>query len=174
MHRALAADPYHPCVAHSVIREAVESDLWTVQHLNSSSFVNDAVHDSRLDDSWPYSRVGADYFRTRIRDVDGVCLLAEREGAPVGYVTGGLCASETYRRVQRRAELETMYVINSARRAGVGSALFENFRAWATANGCDELLVSAYSGNQRAIAFYKAQGFQPYSHSLVMPVGTSS
>ena len=57
------------------------------------------------------------------------------------------------------AELVSMWVAPTHRRAGVGRALVEAVRAWAGTRGVGTLLLLVTSTNETAIAFYERLGF---------------
>jgi aminoglycoside 6'-N-acetyltransferase I len=57
------------------------------------------------------------------------------------------------------AFLEGLYVIESARRRGVGRGLIDAVEAWARSRGCAELASDAAIGNQPSHALHEAVGF---------------
>jgi GNAT superfamily N-acetyltransferase len=61
-----------------------------------------------------------------------------------------------------------MFVVDSARRRHIGTALIDEFRHWSLERGANEIYVSAAFDNQRAMAFYQSNGFASYSHDLIM------
>jgi GNAT superfamily N-acetyltransferase len=56
-------------------------------------------------------------------------------------------------------ELKRIYVLHRFHGDGVGLALLEAAVATATAGGARRMLLGAYGGNHRAIAFYRRNGF---------------
>lgn len=157
------------------IRLAREDELEAVQRLNSGAFENDKPHDPYLVMNWPFDpATGGGYFKQRIAGDGGVCLVAVAEDQSiVGYVCGGMHQIESYRSGMR-SELENMFVDENFRRSGVGTALIEHFVEWSRQQGADEVYVSAYFDNQRAISFYKSAGFESYSHDLLLDLRTKS
>jgi ribosomal protein S18 acetylase RimI-like enzyme len=148
------------------VRRARRDELEVVQRLNQGSFVNDRAHDPYLDMAWPLDPdTGGAYFLRRIEG-DGICLVAEQDAVIVGYLAGSMTPIESYRH-GRRAELENMYVAATVRRRGVGAALVAEFERWGRTQGADEVFVSAYAGNERALDFYRACGFAPYAQELL-------
>jgi GNAT superfamily N-acetyltransferase len=122
-----------------------------------------ARHDPRMDADWP-RRHGAEYYGP-LRDQGDLCLLARVDGVPAGHLVGRLRTSDI-RPGARIAALESMQVFEPFRRAGVGSALVAEFFAWADRSDVTEFRVTAFTANERAIAFYRAHGFEPFESTL--------
>jgi GNAT superfamily N-acetyltransferase len=161
-------DPVDPASFDIIVRIAKSDDLLIVEQLNSKSFSNDADHDPYLVMDWPYDQTtGGRYFEERIGGRDSVCFVAEINNQIVGYLAGALCPNESYRRGSR-SELENMFVEEDWRRHRVGTALVDAFIDWSRAHGADEIYVSAYFDNQRAVSFYQDRGFRSYAHDLLL------
>ncbi len=77
----------------------------------------------------------------------GFALLGEAEPAPA-------CVSG-----QRPIQLERIYVARDAWRTGAGTALLTACLAEARLRGADTLWLTAWSENERALAFYRRHGF---------------
>lgn len=57
------------------------------------------------------------------------------------------------------AKLDKLYFLQNYHRQGFGSELLKHCEAVARENHCDKLLLHAYHGNPKALAFYRALGF---------------
>ena len=103
----------------------------------------------------------------------GFAVLAERDGALVGYALVAIKSSEetelddTWRAGARVAEIETMSVLPSARRQGIGGALLDRIDAELEAAGVRDVLVAAMAPNAGAIRLYERRGFRPSMLQLV-------
>ena len=150
------------------VRVAQPDELEIIQRLNAGAFENDVEHDPYLVMDWPYNPdSGAAYFRSRLEG-KGVCFVCEADdGEIAGYLAGALRPIESYRRGVR-SELENMFVLPTFRRKGVGTALIQAFVEWSKEQRADEVYVSAYFDNERAVAFYQDNGFSSYSHDLLL------
>jgi GNAT superfamily N-acetyltransferase len=155
------------------VRVARPEELQIIQELNSGAFENDAEHDPHLVMNWPHDpSTGGAYFKNRL-DGDGIIFVAEDANGVVGYLAGAMHSNESYRRGSR-SELENMFVRPNARRSGIGSALMDAFVDWSRDHGADEVYVSAYFDNTRAVEFYKHSGFRSYSHDLLLDLRAES
>lgn len=93
----------------------------------------------------------------------------DEAGAVVGYAVVTDLGPETTFRRDRVGCLESIVVLPSARRSGVGSALMQAAREGAAARGIPELTLTVFSANASALAFYARHGFAPYLQVLTAP-----
>jgi ribosomal protein S18 acetylase RimI-like enzyme len=82
------------------------------------------------------------------------------DGALIGFMEiafGRPCPVE----IERPAsELARLYIQAPFQRQGVGKAMVENAEGLATRAGSRTLWIAAWVGNDRALAFYRAMGYQ--------------
>lgn len=145
------------------IRAATISDLEKIQSMNQLLFEKeDKEFDYHLNMDWTSSKDAVDYYKKRLSG-DGCAFVIEIDGSIIGYVLGGLCKFESYRTVEKVAELENMFVYEEYRRQGVGKKLYDAFLAWAKEQKVNMLRVQATSQNKAAINFYRKCGFKDYT-----------
>ncbi len=147
------------------IRRAGLEDVPSLVTLSDGLFQEDAgQRDPFMNLDWP-AQEGTGYFHQRMRDERCLGLLALVEGEAVGYLLGYLKPASTLRPVPM-AELESMYVRPAHRSQGIGQQLVDRFLAWAREQGAKRVSVTAYAANERALAFYRRNGFVPKSVTL--------
>jgi len=150
------------------IRPAAPADAVVVARLNAGLFAEDSArHDPAVDQGWP-AREGARYFAELLGSDRAAGWLALHGDTPIGYAVGRLGGPHPLRPVTR-ADLESIFVVEDRRGDGVGAALVAEFARWAAGRGAAELTVTAYTGNERALAFYARHGFAPRSVLLSRP-----
>ena len=116
-------------------------------------------------ESWEYRR---SQYREWIGRDEYTLLLAERDGEPIGYAVvsiGGGAA--TWDLGDRTAEIETLSVLPSERRSGVGRALTDAAAEVAAEAGVSTLLVGVAHSNEGALRFYEREGFDSFYVDLV-------
>jgi GNAT superfamily N-acetyltransferase len=151
------------------IRSATPADAVVVARLNAGLFAEDSArHDPAMDQGWP-AREGARYFAELLGGDRAAGWLALDADTPIGYAAGRLAGPADVRPVVR-ADLESIFVVADRRGDGVGAALVAEFARWARSRGADELSVTAYAANERAVAFYARHGFAPRSVVLARPI----
>jgi GNAT superfamily N-acetyltransferase len=98
-------------------------------------------------------------------DVDGLLgahsarvFLAERDGVPVGYISGHL-EVDMRRVLTRRGVIEDWYIDESARRAGVGSLLMEQLLDWFRSENCEMAESGTWAFNPGARKAHAKAGF---------------
>lgn len=97
----------------------------------------------------------ADHF-VDVLAAGGMAWLAEAHGAPVGYAL--LTAPELEAARDGDIELKKIYLLSRFHGGGAARALFD--AALAAAQGHQRLLLGVKDDNNRAIAFYRKQGFE--------------
>ncbi|MFD3521115.1 GNAT family N-acetyltransferase [Streptomyces sp. NPDC058653] len=112
--------------------------------------------------------------RARLADGDGrvVNLVAERDGAVVGWVCFGPCRDEDV--PAGALELYALYVRPEHVSTGVGRALLETCLDHAAADGRSPLLLWVLKENRRARRFYEKAGFTPDGAEEPFEVGGAS
>jgi ribosomal protein S18 acetylase RimI-like enzyme len=63
-------------------------------------------------------------------------------------------------------ELKRIYVLSRFHGSGVGPGLLREVTERARQRQARRLLLGVYAGNERAIAFYKKNGFEPVANRL--------
>jgi ribosomal protein S18 acetylase RimI-like enzyme len=149
-----------PSEAVITIRRAKLADLAILQQLGTELMQSDRRFDPLFKEDWYFSEPGKKYFLKKIRGRNHVCLVAEVEGQIVGYVTGSVNTTETWRPV-KRSELGNMYVREAYRRHGVGHHLFADFKKWSQRKGVSKMMVYVTHANTDATGFYDKVDFTP-------------
>lgn len=97
-------------------------------------------------------------FERRLRDADVELLLVTSGGYTVGFVDIAFATRCPVPDV-RGAEVFRLYVQRPFQRRGLGLCLISKAEASARARGLDTLWLTAWAGNQAALAFYASLGF---------------
>jgi GNAT superfamily N-acetyltransferase len=119
----------------------------------------------------PNRRLDRDFAAEHWADVQaqaaarGAIFVAENDGVPVGWAIvleepGDLFVAEHERRYGFVAEL---FVEESARGQGHGRALINACEDWTRMRGMVVLLIGVLTGNDKAAAVYRRDGFAPYN-----------
>jgi ribosomal protein S18 acetylase RimI-like enzyme len=97
----------------------------------------------------------------QITTPDAQSFIAEEGGKIVGYIWVRMHRTPPIHLMVPRqfAEIDTLVVAETHRRAGVGRALVTRAQDWAIEQGADEIRLVVYEFNQDAIRFYERLGF---------------
>jgi ribosomal protein S18 acetylase RimI-like enzyme len=110
----------------------------------------------------------ADVDRTiaEIADEDGMIVIAELDGQPVGYAGVVLQDAEDEFELKdewrRRGFITDMYVAATGRRRGIGLALLVECERYVAKAGIDWLQICVSPDNAPALALYRKAGFSDY------------
>lgn len=94
--------------------------------------------------------------RAAMTDEDGVVLLADDGGGPVGFCTAYLEFDSV--RFGRRCWVEDMAVDPERRSEGIGKALLDAAKAWARERGATHLELDSGEARVDAHRFYEREG----------------
>jgi len=143
------------------IRTATTDDFKIIAGLNKRLFIEEAKngHDDILDQDWPDSSEGTDYYLKVLYDPEYIVFIAQNENQEsLGYLIGTGKSKYSYR-IQKVGELENMYIVPKVRNQGLGSELIGHYKKWLKEQGIQRVYVSAYAKNEKAIKFYENNGF---------------
>lgn len=147
------------------IRFVRPTEVSTLQDLNQEVFTDNAKYDPDIILDWAYSEVGRKYFEDLVQDPASICFVAETEnGELVGYIAASP-KSFSYRK-SKYIEVDNMGVLPEYRSQGVGKMLMEFCLAEAKNRGYQRAFVDCYFKNEKALAFYKKNGYHEMATSL--------
>jgi len=139
------------------IRQAKSGDWELLQQLNNEVFQNDKDNDPDMDLNWPYTDYGINYYKKLANGTYGYCLIAEVDKMAVGYIA--LAKKDFGYRKSKYVEVENIGVSPEYRSQGIGEKLMNKASFWAKEQGAHRLYVEAFWGNNKAIKYYKKNGF---------------
>ena len=146
------------------VREAGESDRDTLVGFHKRLYQGHrdevvAKEDLPLIEYRDYERVLRDDLNALLKDHNSHVLLAESDGAAVGYITGRVTV-EPRRVLPRRGVVEDWYVVPEARDAGVGALLLRELEERFASAGCEVIESATWSSNVGARKVHEALGFR--------------
>ena len=150
------------------IRQATIKDVPLLQKLNQEVFVEDFQYDNDLDMDWAMGEKGKSYFTKAVSSANSVCFVAEIDSQAVGYLAVG--HKMTPFRKSRYLEVENIGVSPGFRSQGIGAELIKKAKDWGKEHGFSRLFVNSYFHNQRAVEFYKRNGFAEIDLGLEMEI----
>ena len=89
-------------------------------------------------------------------------LLVSDSTRDVGYCVSGISADG-------HGEIDSIFVVASHRRAGIGDALMLRALEWFAGQSVQQISLDVMVGNKAAVAFYARHGFQPRTIRLRRP-----
>lgn len=157
------------------VRRAEPADRDTLLRFHRSLYERhrDAVvpaSDLPLIDYRDYARVLSDDLRALMNDQNARVLIAERNGAAVGYITGRI-AIESRRVLPKRGIVEDWYVEDGARGSGIGAELLRALERQFADEGCQLVESATWSANEEARRAHDALGFREIRIMYRKPIG---
>ncbi len=144
-----------------ILRKAEEKDTDAILGLLKQ--VLDIHHRGRSD---LFRDAQGKYTREQLAEIlhneERPVFVAEEDGCVLGYA---FCIHEQILNDNIRTDIKTLYVddlcvLESARRKGVGKALYAHVRKYAMEKGFYNVTLNVWGFNKEAIAFYESLGMQ--------------
>jgi GNAT superfamily N-acetyltransferase len=119
------------------------------------------------DDWWA---VRSDRYRAWLAQPDAFLLIAEDDGAAVGYALVSFHDRDDSNATgDRFAELQSLVVTPARRGDGLGTALLHAVYREARRRGAEEMAIGVLATNAAAMRLYEREGFRPW---VVLTLGT--
>jgi ribosomal protein S18 acetylase RimI-like enzyme len=154
-------------MTESVVRQAEPGDAGALAQVAAATFALACPPGTKQRDidNFIASNLSGASFDRYLRDPSRVLLLAELDGAPVGYtmlVLGEPTDPDVAQAVTLRptAELSKCYVLPAQHGGGIASSLIERSVAEAAARGAAGVWLGVNQHNARANRFYEKSGFR--------------
>ena len=146
------------------IRRANINDLNSIQELNNTLFdLEFNNYDNTLKQLWPFLKDGKEYFEYAIKNE--IVLVGEVDEKIVGYLAGTISEQLSYL-TESFAEIDNMCVNEEYRSLGIGTLLIDEFKKYCKEKNIQNIKVTAYAKNSKAIQFYMKNGFEDYNVTL--------
>jgi ribosomal protein S18 acetylase RimI-like enzyme len=143
------------------VRAAGPDDVPALARLNAEV---QALHRAALPDRYsdPPAAAIEDWLRQLLADGDTAILLAEQDGAAVGFavVSRSESVGNLFALPRLSAMVDGLGVAHAARRRGAGRALMSAAEELARGWGAASLALDVLSFNRDAVEFYRALGYQ--------------
>lgn len=151
-----------------IIKRAESEDWNVIQQLNNEVYLSDSKFDDDLDLGRPFSDGGIGYLKKLASGEYGKCMIAYLDKEPVGYIA--MSELKFDHRKSKYIEIENMGVSSEHRSQGIGKMLIKEAKKWARELGTDKIFVVAYYKNDKAVKFYKREGFEEIGLEMEMNI----
>ena len=111
------------------------------------------------------------YLRDRMRDIDSAVSVAEDGDRILGLAIGTVRRADTFFAAQRFGYISDLMVDPSARRRGIGRALYERTVLWLKGLGVDVVRLHVAVKSDEARAFWKSVGARDFLVEAWIDVG---
>ena len=110
---------------------------------------------------------------TEIESREAIVLVAELDGAVVGYVYGRLEKRDFNMLLSEHAALHDVLVVDAARKTGAGEALVREFARLAAEHGTPRVVLHTATSNTRAQALFRKIGFRDTMLEMTLETGAT-
>ncbi len=106
------------------------------------------------------------FARQHIGRKDRLCLAAETDGVPVGFLLGAILQRPKVFEHRPYGHIYDVFVDASHRNQGVGEALVNTAMEWFRTRRVDRVELYAHARNEFGLRFWKKMGFETTVHIL--------
>lgn len=147
-----------------MIREARVSDRDAIAALWMELIALHREQDARFTLAPNAERIYSRYTHDMIRSRDARAFVAQEQETShlVGFIMGDVQNRPAYAQAGRYGFVSDMFVQEAWRRRGVGTALFEQMRAWFLSRDAEAIQLFAAVANPDALAFWESLGMTPF------------
>lgn len=150
------------------VRQITMDDLDALQEIGKQTFAETfSTHNSEenmtayLDAGFSKERLQAE-----LTDPNAAFYFAELDGNSVGYLKINVGQSQTEIKEENGLEIERIYVLKAFHGKKVGQILYEKAVGVAKQKQVDYVWLGVWEENQRAIRFYKKNGFVEFDKHI--------
>jgi ribosomal protein S18 acetylase RimI-like enzyme len=144
------------------IRYGTKDDAKLLSELGAKTFSDTFAKDNTPEDMAMYLKksFSPEIQLLELSQPEVVFLIAESEGAPIGYASLTLGSNNGSLTGTRPLEIRRIYAVRQYQGKGVGKELMKSAIREARQRGCDCVWLGVWQKNQRAIEFYEKWGFR--------------
>jgi ribosomal protein S18 acetylase RimI-like enzyme len=106
------------------------------------------------------------FARQHIGRKDRLCLAAETDGVPVGFLLGAILQRPKVFEHRSYGHIYDVFVDASHRNQGVGEALVNAAMEWFRTRRVDRVELYTHARNELGLRFWKKMGFETTAHIL--------
>ena len=152
------------------VRRVELADVEAIQDLHHAlcQFEYENGFDPDIDLQGSTSRRFTDHVGSRISESTGAAIVATVDAVVAGHLLGSV--SDGAR--DKRARLESMFVLAEYRKKGIGRHLVSEFLSWMQGTGAVAATVAVAPGNPAAVVLYRKLGFR--DQTLVLEIRPAS
>ncbi len=146
-------------------RKATIKDLKELQAFHKRLSLFEAQFTNEFNLGWAYGEKGRKYFEKLLKGRNAFALIAQEGGKMIGYAAASV-KKTTFRRRNKLAVLDNLFIADDYRGKGVGTMLVKEIEKKLKERKVPRLQLFAVRANERAIDFYKKNGFSEFMSIL--------
>lgn len=93
---------------------------------------------------------------------ESVTFIAYKNGTPLGYLKLNIGNAQTEKCLDNALEIQRIYILNSAKGQGIGSAFMQIAENFASKKKLSTIWLGVWEHNEPAKKFYKSKGYENF------------
>ena len=150
------------------IRKVAEHEISLLQHIGKQTFLETFSASNSEENMKKYLEEGfsVEKLTAELNNYDSEFYFALFNKDVIGYLKVNFGISQTELKDDKALEIERIYVLQEFHGKKVGQILFEKAINLAKDKGCDYVWLGVWEENERAISFYKKNGFVEFDKHI--------
>ena len=149
-----------------IVRRATKQDIPEIMELLKQ--VNKVHYDGRPDLFKLATKYTEDELEAILNDDNTPVFVADKDGKVLGH---GFCVFQRPANTKLLTDIVTLYIDDicvdeTARGKRVGTEIFNHVKDFAKKNGCYDITLNVWEGNDAAKAFYEAMGLKVLKYGM--------
>lgn len=143
------------------LKKVVEHEISLLQHISKQTFLETFSDSNSEENMKKYLEEGfsVEKLTAELNNPDSEFYFALFNKEVIGYLKVNFEISQTELKDDKALEIERIYVLQEFHGKKVGQILFEKAINLAKDKSCDYVWLGVWEENERAISFYKKNGF---------------
>ncbi len=150
------------------LRKVAEHEISLLQHISKQTFLKTFSDSNSEENMKKYLEEGfsVEKLTAELNNPDSEFYFALFNREVIGYLKVNFGISQTELKDEKALEIERIYVLQEFHGKRVGQILFEKALDLAKYKSCNYVWLGVWEENQRAISFYKKNGFSEFDKHI--------
>lgn len=150
------------------LKKVAEHEISLLQHISKHTFLETFSPSNSEENMKKYLEEGfsVEKLTAELNNHDSEFYFALFNKDVIGYLKVNFGISQTELKDDKALEIERIYVLQEFHGKKVGQILFEKAINLAKDKGCDYVWLGVWEENERAISFYKKNGFVEFDKHI--------
>jgi ribosomal protein S18 acetylase RimI-like enzyme len=150
------------------ILEATINDIEVLQKIGRQTFSETFAASNSSENMTQYLETGfsTEKLLTELANTNAVFYIVKSENEVVGYLKLNFGDAQTELKDSKALEIERIYIAKAFQGKNIGQLLYEKAMQVATQKNVEYVWLGVWEENQKAINFYKKNGFEAFEKHL--------
>lgn len=154
----------------AVLKKVSEQDLIQLHQIVVDTFIVSFAHLNNPEDFNTYveQKLNVAQIERELSNPDSLFYFVIHDDSVKGYLKLNRLSAQTEQSIPDALEVERIYLLPAGQGLGIGKLMLDKAKAVAREENYSSLWLGVWEENQRAISFYKREGFKAFDKHTFM------